>query len=194
MMTKRRKPHFTAYPFAAVILDMDGVMVDSEYQWMLLEIPFLRSLMGRWGVADQRKVVGLGVVDLHAHLVKKYGLRLRKADFLERCDRIAHEVYQRKVNLAPGLRRFIQDLRRRGVPLGLASSSPQAWVGMVLRRFCLRPAFHVVVTSDDAPGRTKPAPDLYLLAARRLTSRSTLRTAWPWKTRTSGCARPKPRA
>jgi HAD superfamily hydrolase (TIGR01509 family) len=165
MRTKQRRAD---YPFAAVILDMDGVMVDSEHQWMLLEMPFLRNLVGRWGVADHRKVVGLGVVDLYYHLVREYGLRLGKADFLERCGRIAHEVYQRKVSLAPGLRLFIRDLRRRRVPLGLASSSPHDWVNMVLRRFRLRPAFRAVVTSDDAPGRTKPAPDLYLLAARRL--------------------------
>ncbi|MCX5794087.1 MAG: HAD-IA family hydrolase [Elusimicrobia bacterium] len=153
---------------AAVILDMDGVMVDSEYQWMLLERPFLRGLVGRWTVADHRKVVGLGVVDLYYHLVREYGLRLGKTDFLARCDRIAREVYLRKVGLAPGLRRFIADLRRRRVPLGLASSSPKEWVDMVLRRFRLRAAFRAVVTGDDAPGRTKPAPDLYLLAARRL--------------------------
>ena len=165
MRTEQRR---AAYPFAAVILDMDGVMVDSEHQWMLLEMPFLRGLVGRWGVADHRKVVGLGVVDLYYHLVREYGLRLGKADFLERCDRIAREVYRRKVSLAPGLRRFIGDLRCRRVPLGLASSSPQEWVDMVLRRFRLRSAFRVVVTGDDAPGRTKPAPDLYLLAARRL--------------------------
>jgi HAD superfamily hydrolase (TIGR01509 family) len=156
------------YPFAAVILDMDGVMVDSEHQWMLAERPFLRGLLGRWTVSDHRKVVGLGVVDLYYHLVRDYGLRLSREDFLERCDRIARGVYRRQVSLAPGLRRFIADLRRRKVPLGLASSSPREWVDMVLRRFRLGRAFRAVVTGDDAPGRTKPAPDLYLLAARRL--------------------------
>jgi HAD superfamily hydrolase (TIGR01509 family) len=149
-------------------MDMDGVMVDSEHQWMHLEKSFLRRLLGRWTVADHRKVVGLGVVDLYYNLVREYDLRLGKAAFLERCGRIAREVYLRKVSLAPGLRRFIRDLRRRRVPLAVASSSPREWVDMVLRRFRLRPAFHAVVTGDDAPGRTKPAPDLYLLAARRL--------------------------
>ena len=156
------------YPFAAVILDMDGVMVDSEHQWLLLEKPFLKGLLGRWTAADHRKVVGMGVEDLYYHLVREYGLGLGKADFLARCDRIAAEVYRSKVRLAPGLRDFIADLRRRRVPLALASSSPRLWVDMVLERFALRPAFRAVATGDDAPGRTKPAPDLYLLAARRL--------------------------
>jgi HAD superfamily hydrolase (TIGR01509 family) len=162
------RPPSRAYPFAAVILDMDGVMVDSEHQWMLLERPFLKSLLGRWTASDHRKVVGLGVVDLYYHLVREYALRLAKDDFLDRCDRIAREVYLHKVTLAPGLRRFIADLRRRQVPLGLASSSPQAWVDLVLARFRLRPSFRAVATGDETPGRTKPAPDLYLLAARRL--------------------------
>ena len=165
---KPRPRQRCTYPFAAVILDMDGVMVDSEHQWMLAEMPFLGGLVGRWRVSDHRKVVGLGVVDLYYHLVREYGLRLGKEDFLARCDRLALEVYRRKVSLAPGLRRFIHDLRRRAVPLGLASSSPRNWVDMVLRRFHLASCFAAVVTGDDAPGRTKPAPDLYLLAARRL--------------------------
>ncbi|MBI5241855.1 MAG: HAD family phosphatase [Elusimicrobia bacterium] len=162
-----RKPS-RRYPFAAVILDMDGVMVDSEYQWLLAEKPFLRSLLGRWTIADHRKVVGLGVVDLYYHLVREYGLRLGREDFLDRCEALARVVYRRKVRLAPGLRVFLRDLHRRAVPSGLASSSPRTWVDMVLQRFRLRSLFRVVVTGDDAPGRTKPAPDLYLLAARRL--------------------------
>ncbi|MDD5630124.1 MAG: HAD family phosphatase [Elusimicrobia bacterium] len=165
---RKPSPRPAAYPFQAVILDMDGVMVDSEHQWMLAEIPFLKGLVGRWRVADHRKVVGLGVVDLYYHLVREYGLRLNRKDFLERCELLAREVYRREVSLAPGLRGFIRDLRRRRVPLGLASSSPRTWVDMVLRRFRLASGFAAVVTGDDAPGRTKPAPDLYLLAARRL--------------------------
>jgi len=158
----------TMNPIRAVILDMDGVMVDSEHQWRLIEGPSLKRLVGRWGARDHRKVVGLGVEDVHSLLVREYGLRMKKADFLAHSEALALEVYRRKVSLTPGLRECLRSWRRAGLRLGLASSSPRAWVDLVLRRFRLGRAFRAVTTADDVSGRTKPAPDLYLLAARRL--------------------------
>ena len=143
-------------------------MVDSEHQWMLSEGPFLRVLLGRWGIADHRKAVGLGIPDLYELLVREYGLRIGKADFLARCETMAQDIYRHKVSLAPGLRQSIRSWRHAGLSLGLASSSPRTWVNLVLRRFRLGRLFNAVATGDDTPGRTKPAPDLYLLAARRL--------------------------
>lgn len=146
-------------------------MVDSEHQWLLSEGPFLRNLLGRWGIKDHRKAVGLGIPDLYDLLVREYGLRMGKADFLARCETMAQDIYHHKVSLAPGLRKAIRSWRRAGLLLGLASSSPRAWVELVLGRFRLARMFDAVATGDDTPGRTKPAPDLYLLAARRLRAR-----------------------
>ena len=157
-----------AYPFAAVILDMDGVLVDSEHQWMLAEQAFFREILDRWSASDNRKVVGLIVEDIYAMLVRDQGLKMGKTEFLDRCHSMADDIYEHRVSLTPHLRDFIRGLERRGTALGLASSSPACWVDMVLKRFRLRRHFAAVVTGDDTPGRTKPAPDLYLLAARRL--------------------------
>ena len=167
-MMERTRSHL---PFAAVILDMDGVMVDSDHQWMLSEGPFLRGLLGRWGIADHRKAVGLGIPALYELLVREYGLRMGKANFLAKCETTAQDIYRHKVRLAPGLRQTIRSWRRAGLLLGLASSSPRAWVDLVLRRFRLGRLFNALATGDDTPGRTKPAPDLYLLTARRLRAR-----------------------
>lgn len=155
----------------AVILDMDGVIVDSEHQWMLAEGPFLSGLIERWEEADHRKVVGLGVVDLYHLLAREYGLRLGREDFLARCELLACDIYRHKVHLARGLRPFIRAVQAQGLSLGLASSSPRSWVNLVLSRFGLADEFAAVVTGDEAPGRAKPAPDIYLLAARLLGAR-----------------------
>ena len=152
----------------AVILDMDGVIVDSEHQWMLAEAPFLKNLVGRWGPEDHRQMVGVSVVNVYHRLTRHYGLKMGKQIFLARCEDLARHIYGHRVSLAPGLRSFLVKMRRRGLKLGLASSSPRSWVEMTLSRFGLDRSFGAVVTGDDAPGRTKPAPDIYLLAARRL--------------------------
>ncbi len=151
----------------AVILDMDGVVVDSEHQWMLAEGSFMRALVGKWAKKDHYRAVGMGVSDAYRLLVREYGLKMTLKKFSERSDKLAEEIYSSRVSLTPDLRRFIAAARRREIPLALASCSPKNWVDMVLKRFRLRSDFTVIVTADDVR-RTKPAPDIYLLAARKL--------------------------
>jgi HAD superfamily hydrolase (TIGR01509 family) len=150
---------------------MDGVIVDSEHQWMLAEGPFLRGLVDRWERSDHHKAVGMSVADLYDWLSRHYGLKVEREDFLARCELLACDIYRHRVHLARGLRPFIRAVHARGLALGLASSSPRSWVNLVLCRFGLTEEFEAVVTGDDAPGRTKPAPDIYQLAARRLDAR-----------------------
>lgn len=152
----------------AVILDMDGVMVDSERQWRLTEGEHIRRLLPGWAEADTQAIVGLGVVDLHRWLVKNRGLSTPETEFLALCDRMAEEIYGRRVSLAPGLGGLLAVLKAGGALLGLASSSPRPWVALVLDRFNLHAEFGALATGDETPGRTKPEPDLYLLAASRL--------------------------
>lgn len=151
-----------------VIFDMDGVIIDSERQWKILEGPFFRRILPGWRDEDHKKIVGLGVVDLYFWLVKEYGLKEPKDQFLTQCEKLAEEIYGRKTSPPAGLFEFIADLKNKGVVLGLASSSPRAWIDITLSRFDLKKEFSVVVSGDDAPGKTKPAPDIYLLAAQKL--------------------------
>ena len=151
-----------------VIFDMDGVIIDSERQWKILEGPFFRRILPGWRDEDHKKIVGLGVVDLYFWLVKEYGLKEPKDRFLAQCEKLAEEIYGRKTSPPAGLFEFIADLKNKGVVLGLASSSPRAWIDITLSRFDLKKEFSAVVSGDDAPGKTKPAPDIYLLAAQKL--------------------------
>jgi HAD superfamily hydrolase (TIGR01509 family) len=110
----------------------------------------------------------MGVDDLYRHLVETHGLKIPRAEFMDRSDRVARSVYEERVALAPGFLDLLADLDRRGVPAAVASSSPARWIALVLERFALRPRFRAVVSADDAAGRTKPFPDIYLEAVRRL--------------------------
>jgi HAD superfamily hydrolase (TIGR01509 family) len=152
----------------AVIFDMDGVIVDSERQWKNAETAFFARLLGSWDPARNKEIVGMGVVDLYHWLVKELGLKCTKEHFLAECDVLAKDVYGRHVTCAEGFPELIADLKRAGLALGLASSSPRHWIDMVLERFALRPHFGAIASGDDAPGRVKPHPDLYLLAATNL--------------------------
>lgn len=153
---------------AAVLLDMDGVIVDSELQWKLVEHSFLKSLVPRWSAEQERQIVGLGVVDLYSWLVKNFAVQISQKDFLAHCDEMAQEVYSRRVTLAGGLMDFLSANKKQKRPLGLASSSPRRWIDLVLTRFDLAVHFQTVVSGDDVMGKTKPHPDIYLLAAKNL--------------------------
>ncbi len=152
----------------AVVFDMDGVIVDSESHWAAQEHDFFRAVIPQWRAEDHERLVGLGVEDVYALLAREFGLKMPKADFLFRADDVARKVYMEKVVVAEGFRELLADVRRRRLATAIASSSPRRWIDLVVGRFHLAPHFEAVVSADDVGGRTKPAPDIYLEAVRRL--------------------------
>jgi HAD superfamily hydrolase (TIGR01509 family) len=165
-MTERRTND--ERPISAVVFDMDGVLVNSEVHWKTIESEFLRGLIPSWGSKDQEGIWGMSAYDVHRLLVERYGLQQSRSDFLAFYSGLADTIYGRKAELLPGVLEVLKDLARSGLPLGLASSSPHAWISIVLRRHELASFFKAVVSSDDLDGRGKPAPDIYLLTAQRL--------------------------
>src|SRR5438874_11113109 len=83
----------------AVIFDMDGVIVDSERQWKVLEGFFLQSLIPTWSSADQDRIIGLSVHDLYRLLVSEYDLTQAKEQFLDLYFEMAKEIYGQKASL-----------------------------------------------------------------------------------------------
>lgn len=152
----------------AIIFDMDGVVVDSERHFRELESPFFRRFIPSWRDEDHHRIVGKGLHELHEFLSREFGLTAPRAEFVASCFELGRTVYLERAGLAPGILDLLKDLRGRSLAAGLATSSPRRGVDLILQRFSLRPCFDAVVTADDAPGRAKPAPDLYLLAASRL--------------------------
>lgn len=153
----------------AVVFDMDGVMIDSERQWQLCEEELFQRHVPTWSQADHHKIVGLGVEDLYHYLVRDYGITSTKDHFLKDCHDIAEVVYKERVELTPGLLDLLDELQRRRLPIGLASSSPKVWILSVLERFSIHARFNAIASADDVPkGKTKPEPDIYLKALAQL--------------------------
>jgi HAD superfamily hydrolase (TIGR01509 family) len=67
----------------------------------------------------------------------------------------------------PGVRELIDALRQRGIPSGLASSSWPGWIEALLGGTGLKGAFDAVTSSKEV-AHGKPAPDVYLLTAEKL--------------------------
>ncbi len=152
----------------AVIFDMDGVIVDSEARWKEVEAEFFRETVPGWKEADNDRITGLGVEDLHRFLVEEFDLSMGKVEFLGHCDVSARKVYQDRVDCSEGFLDLARHLKHKGVRTAIASSSPERWVKLVVDRFELSPLLDAIVSADDVGGKTKPLPDVYLEAASRL--------------------------
>lgn len=154
---------------AAVIFDMDGVVVDSERHWATTETSFLERNVPGWAdLTDRGWIIGLSPDDFHNALARDHGLKLSREEFRVGYIQMAERIYAEQVQLIPGCQELLDDLGRRAVRTALASSSPMDWIDRVLNRFSLRERFAVVVSADAEGLPGKPSPAIYLLAAERL--------------------------
>jgi HAD superfamily hydrolase (TIGR01509 family) len=167
-MTSRAVPKIKA-----LIFDFDGLILDTEtpdfhvwqtiYQEHGFELP-----QEEWG-----KIVGgygLAHFDAAEHLTHLAKLQ-RELDPVSLRER--HRSESRALTLEqpilPGVMDYIQTAKRLGLKLAIASSSQHSWVDTHAKRLGIFDHFDVVVCADDVgAGRTKPNPDLFLLALKRL--------------------------
>lgn len=100
-------------------------------------------------------------------MVRDLGLVHPKEHYSGRFRSLMVERYRELSVALPGAVELVRDLQAAGLPLAIASSSIRPWVEACLDRIDLRDCFDLLVTGSDVE-RGKPAPDVYLLAARRL--------------------------
>jgi HAD superfamily hydrolase (TIGR01509 family) len=153
---------------AAVLFDMDGVLVDSQRYWEAFEEEYvLEGLLADVPDVDRSAITGRSVWDVHAHLVETYGLDVSEADFLDAYRERAREIYFQHASATPGVGDLIDALRDEGYPVGIVSSSPREWIGWVVDALGVGP-LAVTWSAEDVDGPGKPAPRIYEAAAERL--------------------------
>jgi HAD superfamily hydrolase (TIGR01509 family) len=150
----------------AFIFDMDGTLIDSETVWPRLVGEFFASHVPNWSQEKYLALTGLDENNTYRMLVQ-FGARLTRAEFDAVCSEAGYRIYKYEVSLFPGVRELLAELTLRTCKIALATCSPRRWADIVLDRFQLRPFFHAVATADDIQ-RSKPSPDIFLLAAERL--------------------------
>lgn len=155
------------YPVRAVLFDFDGTLVDSEENYYLAD----QELLARRGVAfteaDKRKYIGGSNADMMIDLVRRYGLRDDPAALGAEKNRIYLEIAETRTRVYPEMRRFWDQVRARGLPVAVASGSAPHVIARLLEVCGLAGEVGVVVSAEEVP-RGKPAPDVFLEAARRL--------------------------
>jgi HAD superfamily hydrolase (TIGR01509 family) len=150
----------------AVVFDLDGVVVDSEQVWDEVREALVRERGGRWSERAQADMMGMSSPEWSAYMHETLGL-------VEPPEAINDEVVRRMLArygddlpLLPGAVEAVERLAARW-PLAVASSSNRPLIEAVLAGAGVSERFAATVSSEEVP-RGKPAPDVYLEAARRL--------------------------
>jgi HAD superfamily hydrolase (TIGR01509 family) len=150
----------------AVVFDLDGVLVDSEQLWDEAREELARERGGRWHERAQRDMMGMSSPEWSRYMHDVVGLREPPEEISAEVVRRMGARYRERLPLLPGAVEAVERLAARW-PLGLASSSNRPLIDLVLEVSGLGPFFRATVSSEEVP-RGKPAPDVFLEAARRL--------------------------
>ena len=153
----------------AVIFDMDGVLIDSESIHYEIE----RIIFDRLGISVPEEVhstyMGTAGDFMYADLKSRFALTDSVEELLEADDLFRGEYFSNLAHIAPndGVIGLLDEIRATGLKLGVATSSPPEVVKILLTRCGIISYFDAIVTTTEA-GPSKPAPDVYLLAAEKL--------------------------
>jgi HAD superfamily hydrolase (TIGR01509 family) len=157
----------TLAPFSAVVFDMDGTLLDTES--VFRDVVF--SVCGTLGFPMTEDVhlamVGSSHETTNKLLVEAYGVSFPYALFDEQCREMFRHRMAEAVPLKEGVVEILGELRGRGIPAAVATSSRSAHALGHLGRAGLLELFETVVTRDDVEN-PKPHPEPYLTAAKRL--------------------------
>jgi HAD superfamily hydrolase (TIGR01509 family) len=151
----------------AVIFDFDGTILDSETP----EYESHKRVCAEHGVhlSQDEWCTGIGIVKPDMHWFDWLCARCTTPPTFEQFREATREYFREDVRMEPmaGISALIGGLVAAGVPRAIASTAPSGWVLRALDELRLAPTFDVIVTGDQVE-RGKPAPDVYLEAARRL--------------------------
>lgn len=151
----------------AVLFDLDGTLIDSMWMWRAIDIEYL----ARYGVVMpeglQEELGGRSMRETAVYFRERFGIPDAEEIMMADWNDMARRKYAEEVPLKPHVLDFLKWCRSRGLRLGIATSNSRELTETVLSAHGISDYFDEVVTGDEVL-RGKPAPDIYLTAAKRL--------------------------
>lgn len=151
----------------AVIFDLDGTLVDSMGLWRDIDIEFLSARGIEYKDDLQEKIEGMSFTETAVFCKDYYKLTESVEELKEIWNQMAEDKYRYEVQLKPGVMGFLEELKRRGIKMGIATSNSKELIAAVNEAYHFDRYISCVVTSCSV-NKGKPAPDVYLEAARQL--------------------------
>ncbi|MDY0011764.1 MAG: HAD family phosphatase [Rhodocyclaceae bacterium] len=161
-------PPFDPGRVNGVILDMDGLLLDSERIALEIGRETALHLGAPWSREVALGMIGLNSKDGYRLLVESFGadypVEAHQAEFGRRYEAA---ISAGRIPLKPGVRELFATLEARGIPMAVATSTRRSRALPKLAGVGLLERLQGVVAGDQV-AQGKPAPDIYLAAARLL--------------------------
>jgi HAD superfamily hydrolase (TIGR01509 family) len=150
-----------------VLFDMDGVIIDSEPLWSEAERQLLTRRNLTYSEHLKPLLMGLDSREAVRILLRHYNLDESVEDLVHERNQLVSELVRKHGQPIPHAIDLVRRVRNAGLKTVLASSSPYSLVEIVVEKLKIGPLLDLVVSGDEV-SRGKPAPDIYLAAAKTL--------------------------
>ena len=151
----------------AVIFDMDGVLVDSEPWHYEIETILFKKL--GLDVSEELHHTYLGTAGdlMYSDLKERFDIPMSLDDLLKWDEEYRIGIFREMTDIKPipGIPELLKELKSNNLKTAVATSSVPGIVDIILEKCSIRTYFDTVVTTEMA-GKSKPAPDVYLLASQ----------------------------
>lgn len=159
-------PTSSNFPFAAVLWDMDGTLIDSEPIWIEEETRLMNSLGVAWGDEDSRHCLGGPAERVDEYMRARAG-NVHEPMYLS--DLLTLEMLRRlkeETRFMSGAGELLSEFYQAQIPMALVTASTRAIMDAVVLGIGSH-HFHSAISCDDVKF-AKPDPEGYLLAAERI--------------------------
>jgi len=151
----------------AVIFDLDGSLVDSMWLWKDIDIEFLAERGMTLPETFQREIEGMSFTETAIYSKERFHLTESVEELKDIWNQMAMDKYATQVGFKPNADLFLKYCKKNHIRLGIATSNSRELVNAVSKSLELDAYIDVIVTSCDV-NKGKPAPDVYLEAAKQL--------------------------
>lgn len=151
----------------AVFFDLDGTLIDSMHIWKDIDIEFL----GRFGIDLpknlQSEIEGMAFKDTAIYFKTHFDIPLSLEEIMQTWNEMAFYKYTHEIGFKPGALEFLKYLKSKHIPTAICTSNSRELLTAVADSLGFAPYFNEMITSCEV-GLGKPAPDIYLEAAKRV--------------------------
>lgn len=149
------------------IFDMDGTLFDTEKYYRKAWFDAAPEFGEEPNIAFTEAVSGTSSGEEFVRVIKSFYPNIDAPAYLNRVIELVHDWSEEKLIVMPGVEKILPFLKSAGVTCAVASSSPTDLIERNLQRTNLRGYFAAIVGGDQV-SNGKPAPDIFLLAAKKI--------------------------
>ena len=150
------------------IFDMDGVIIDSEPIHLEAEAKYLKEI----GIKEPEKFLedfcAVRISDMILEVIRFFNINISLTEAVSKISREKIKLFtEHELIEIPGISQLLEYLYRKDIRIGLATSSDQELIDIVLNRLNIKQYFDVITNGNEIK-RGKPAPDIFIKTAKKL--------------------------